>query len=120
MRVSVASFCVSEAASFLARRLDSTQFGARTFTSTRFGVFAAEAMLGSCSSRAASSFSSTAFFDDFDFYRGVRLGSGVTWAPLLSPYFFCYGRVYDVLVMDTLLRMLPHSPWQLAMDASMF
>ena len=30
--------------------------------------------------------SSMAFcFDDFNFYCGMRLGSGVTWAPLLGP-----------------------------------
>ena len=32
----------------------------------------------------------------------------------------CYGHVCDVNVMDMLLRMLPHSPWPLAMDTSMF
>ena len=46
MQVSVASFRVSEAASFLARRRESTQCGTWTFTTTRFGVFAAEAALG--------------------------------------------------------------------------
>ena len=113
----MASFSLSEAASFLARRLDSTQLGTRTFTTTRFGVFAAEAALGSCSSRAASY--DGIFFDDFYLTAACVRAAASPGCPC-SVHRFCYGHVYGVFVMDMLLRMLPHSPWLLATDASMF
>ena len=59
-------------------------------------------------------------FDDFKFYRGMRPGQRRHQGALAQSIGFCYGFVCGVFVMDMLLRMLPHSPWLLAMDASMF
>ena len=59
------------------------------------------------------------FFNDFYFTAACVWAAASPGCPC-SVHRFCYGHVYGVFVMDMLLRMLPHSPWLLATDASMF